>query len=89
MDSSKASTDNQPTRYEGYRPYYSLPWALDPEVRMKYLREDAMTWRRIPPVLSLGHLVKRMQVVVQGCLPSLGGLHHGFGWSRCDILHLG
>ncbi|KAF2275941.1 uncharacterized protein EI97DRAFT_61278 [Westerdykella ornata] len=66
MDSSKAGANDQPAYQDGSRPFYSLPWASDPEIRLRYLRREA-TWRQIPLVSSSGHLIKRMQTVHQTC----------------------
>jgi hypothetical protein len=66
FDSVEASAESEPRlRYGyGYAPFHSLPWASDPNLRAKHIREEA-SWRCIPLISPSGHLVQRLQVVQQ------------------------
>lgn len=64
LDSSTVVAKYEPSDMEGHRPFYALPWASDPAIRAKYLREEA-SWRQIPLASASGHLVHRLQVVFQ------------------------
>ena len=66
FDSSNASAEFQPrAAYTlGHAPFYSLPWASDPDTRAKYICEEA-SWRQLPLISSSRHLVRRLQTVTQ------------------------